>query len=181
MDFIMSWNVGLQRKKICVNFLFQIKFPLLNCFTTGEEHRLLFLWCVEAGQRDVLKLLDRLTGTGGDLGRGGREEIASREHLTVLSVTDDRCHFAVHGYVSGKGSSLGVPAIDLEGWGLWDTQDKHVFCGPRSTDGFFNFLNHLAVRAPRCLWILLSQLGNLFSWQPQMSSPSPYWCWRNLQ
>lgn len=49
-------------------------------------------------------------------GKGeGREEIASREHLTVLSVTDDRCHFAVHGYVSGKGSSLGVPAIDLEG------------------------------------------------------------------
>lgn len=42
---------------------------------------------------------------------------------------------------------------------------------------FFFFKHHLALRASLCPWILLFQPGNLLSWQPQLPSPSPCWCW----
>lgn len=161
--------VPIGKRSMLTLFPLQIQLHLLNWFTIGEKHRL-FLWRLirETSWSFWTDWQEQKEAWEGR----GREETTWLGCITTPSVSDGECHFAVSGCVIGKGCSLWVTATDLEGWRLWDTQDKIA-----PLMDFFFFLHHLALRASLCPWILLFQPGDLLSWQPQLPSLSPCWCW----
>lgn len=122
-------------------FLYQIKLHLLSCFTLGEEHHLLFLkyegWSEESpGQSDRIV-----------------KEAWAGDNLSWPYSHSDVSDWSQASF-GHKSLWDGGHCYCLEGWRLWNTQDKQVSWGSRSRWISFSF-NHLATGASLCPRILV--------------------------
>lgn len=172
--------VSKGKRSMLTLFSFQIKLHLLSWFTTGEKHRLLFLWRLirETSWSFWTDWQEQKEAWEGR----GRGEIMWLECIThrqwlmagaILLLVAVR--FNTHLTFAVSGRSLGsLPLI----WRVEDFEILRIKMLHWWLFFFFFFCNHyLALRASLCPWILLFQPGNLLCWQPQLPSPSPCWCW----